>query len=103
MKKNQKGFTLIEMMIVLLVISVLLIVTVPNIAKHSTNINDKGCKAYVKMVQAQVQAYDIDKKAIPTITQLETEGYLNGGDTPCPDGTVITIGLDGVVYAGPVQ
>jgi competence protein ComGC len=30
MKNNQKGFTLIEMMIVLLIISVLLIITVPN-------------------------------------------------------------------------
>ena len=48
MMKNEKGFTLIEMMIVMLVISVLLIITIPNVAKHNSNINNKGCDAYVK-------------------------------------------------------
>ena len=32
MMKNEKGFTLVEMMIVMLVISVLLIVTIPNVS-----------------------------------------------------------------------
>lgn len=48
---NEKGFTLIEMMVVMLIISVILIITIPNIAKHNSNINTKGCEAYVKMVQ----------------------------------------------------
>ncbi|MDQ0975873.1 prepilin-type N-terminal cleavage/methylation domain-containing protein [Neobacillus niacini] len=50
MMKNEKGFTLVEMMIVMLVISVLLIVTIPNVAKHNTNINTKGCEAYVNIM-----------------------------------------------------
>ena len=32
---NQKGFTLIEMLIVLLIISVLILITVPNLTKHN--------------------------------------------------------------------
>ena len=60
MIKNQKGFTLIEMMIVLLVISVLLVITVPNVTKNNSSINEKGCDAFVKMVQGQVQAYELD-------------------------------------------
>jgi len=48
MIKNQKGFTLIEMMIVLLVISVLLVITVPNVTKNNSSINEKGCEAFVK-------------------------------------------------------
>lgn len=66
---NNRGFTLIEMMIVLLVISVLLIITIPNVTKHNSKINSKGCDAFVKMVQAQVQAYEIDKKALPSNIQ----------------------------------
>lgn len=31
--KNEKGFTLIEMMIVLLVISILVIITIPNVGE----------------------------------------------------------------------
>ncbi|MBT2685669.1 competence type IV pilus major pilin ComGC [Bacillus sp. ISL-37] len=94
--KNQKGFTLIEMMIVLLVISVLLIITVPNISSHSSNINKKGCEAYMKMVEAQVQAYKIDKKVTPTFAELHSGGYLKSADAACPDGTLIEI-VDGVV------
>ncbi|PLR99926.1 competence type IV pilus major pilin ComGC [Bacillus sp. T33-2] len=96
--KNENGFTLIEMMIVLLVISVLLIITVPNIAKHNTNINNKGCDAYVKMVQAQVQAFEIDKNRLPdSVDELKTEGYLKNGEAGCPNGTDITISTSGEV------
>lgn len=96
--KNQKGFTLIEMMVVLLIISVLLIITIPNIANHNASINDKGCKAYVKMVEAQVQAYQIEHRTSPTsIQDLVDEGYLKGDETACPDNTTITIGANGEV------
>jgi competence protein ComGC len=99
--KNQKGFTLIEMMIVLLVISVLLIVTVPNIAKHSSNINTKGCKAYIKLVEAQVQAYKIEKNKVPTLAELESGGYLKSDEGVCPDGTAIQISAEGEVVTTP--
>lgn len=96
--KNEKGFTLIEMMIVLLIISVLLIITIPNVAKHNANINKKGCQAYVKMVEAQVQAYHLDHQAFPANTQeLVDEGYLKSGETACPSSTNIVIGANGEV------
>lgn len=98
--KNQKGFTLVEMMIVMLVISVLLIVTIPNVAKHNTNINNKGCQAFVKMVQAQVQAYVMDKNKVPTMAELISAGYLNTGTTGCPNGTKeVSIDAEGTVTA----
>ncbi|RFU66781.1 prepilin-type N-terminal cleavage/methylation domain-containing protein [Peribacillus saganii] len=93
---NQKGFTLIEMLVVLLVISILLIITVPNITKHQSTIQDKGCSAFVKMVQAQVQAYQIDKDTLPTtVDQLKTDGYLK--ETACPNGDRIAISAEGEV------
>ena len=97
MIKNEKGFTLIEMMIVMLVISVLLIITIPNVAKHNSNINNKGCEAYVKMVQAQVQAYEMDKNKIPTIAELKSEGYLKEDAKGCPNGNTVAIDVDGNV------
>jgi competence protein ComGC len=98
--KNEKGFTLIEMMIVLMVISVLLIITVPNITQHNSTINTKGCEAYVKMVEGQVQAYNIDKKSLPSsVNDLVSGGYLKSGETTCPDGRQISISAIGVVTA----
>jgi competence protein ComGC len=96
--KNEKGFTLIEMMIVLLIISVLLIITIPNIGKYNANVNTKGCSAYVKMVEAQVQAYKMDNGTYPANTQtLVSEGYLRKNESACPDTTNIIIGANGEV------
>ncbi|MBL4951421.1 prepilin-type N-terminal cleavage/methylation domain-containing protein [Neobacillus sp. YIM B02564] len=94
--RNEKGFTLIEMMIVMLIISILLIITIPNVAKHNSNINKKGCEAYVKMVEAEVQAYQMDKHKIPSLQDLKSDGYLK--DTQgCPDGHEIVIDGEGNV------
>lgn len=96
LKKNEKGFTLIEMLVVLLVISVLLIITIPNITKHQSNIQSKGCEAFVKMAQAQVQAYEIDNNRLPAnVGELKDEGYLK--QTSCPNGDNINLDADGVV------
>lgn len=89
--KCQKGFTLIEMMVVLLIISVLILIAIPNVTKHSATIDEKGCEAYIKMVQGQVEAYRIDEKSIPTLVDLTTNGYLNEGETTCPNGKSIQI------------
>ena len=47
-KNEEDGFTLIEMLLVLLVISVLIILIIPNIAAQSRNVQDTGCDAQVK-------------------------------------------------------
>lgn len=94
--KNEKAFTMIEMMIVLLVISILILIALPNVTKNSKTIDDKGCDAYVKMVQGQVEAYKLDKKTLPTsIQQLSEDQYLPEG-AQCPDGRELTI-VDGKV------
>ncbi|MDP4085246.1 MAG: competence type IV pilus major pilin ComGC [Bacillota bacterium] len=96
--KEQNAFTLIEMMVVMLIISVLLIITIPNVTKHNSNINKKGCEAFVKMVQSQVQSYEIehDNQIPKGVDDLVSEGYLNF--TKCPDGkTGVQIADDGTV------
>ncbi|MDN4493314.1 competence type IV pilus major pilin ComGC [Ureibacillus aquaedulcis] len=99
-RMNEKGFTLIEMLIVLLIISVLILVTIPNVTKHFTTIDNKGCEAYLKMVQGQVEAYKIDHNALPTLGQLKTGGYLTDDEeTACPNGDLIEIESDGNVVA----
>ena len=95
--KNQRGFTLIEMMIVLLIISVLILIAIPNVTKHSKSIDEKGCLAYVAMVQGQVEAYKMDEeKDSYSISELVTEEYLPENPA-CPDGREISIDEDGKV------
>lgn len=87
---DSKGFTLVEMMIVLLIISILILITIPNVTKHSASIDDKGCKAFARMLEGQVEAYKMEFKKIPTLDELDQEGYLKGNKT-CPNGTELTI------------
>jgi competence protein ComGC len=85
-------------MIVLLIISVLLIITIPNITKHNANIDKKGCQAYLKMVEAQVQSYKMETGSYPASVQELIDGeYLKNDETACSSGTKIVIGAGGEV------
>ncbi|MFD1864086.1 competence type IV pilus major pilin ComGC [Planococcus chinensis] len=95
--KSQKGFTLIEMLIVMLIITVLIAIALPNVTKQTASVDDKGCKAFVHMVQGQVESFRMDKKSVPTVENLVTDGYLKANETSCPNGDQIAISVDGVV------
>lgn len=95
--KNEQGFTLIEMMIVLLIISVLILVAIPNVTKHSKSIDEKGCAAYVAMVQGQVEAFKMDEKNIPTDLEDLTDKEYLPENAQCPDGRQLTIDGEGKV------
>ncbi|MDN7245754.1 competence type IV pilus major pilin ComGC [Planococcus shenhongbingii] len=95
--KSQKGFTLIEMLIVMLIITVLIAIAIPNVTKQTSSVDEKGCKAFVHMVQGQVESYRMDEKSVPTIANLVTGGYLKANETTCPNGDTVEISVDGVV------
>lgn len=90
--KNDDGFTLIEMLLVLLVISVLIILIIPNIAAQSSNVQDTGCDAQVKMVQSQVEAYTLNEGSDPAnIGALVTGGYITTEQTTCANNVQIIV------------
>lgn len=91
MLKNNKGFTLIEMLIVLLIISVLIIIIVPNLGDQSKGVNETGCEALKAMVQAQVDAYYIEHKEYPTWNELKEKKYVKEEQETCPNGEVLSI------------
>ncbi|PFG13872.1 competence type IV pilus major pilin ComGC [Bacillus sp. es.036] len=95
--KQEKGFTLIEMMIVIMIISVLLLIAVPGLTKNNEVVEEKSCEATIKVAQTQVAAYKANKKEFPTtIADLVTDGYLDMDETTCPGGEALTI-TDGKV------
>lgn len=87
MYKNKKGFTLIEMLIVLMIISVLIILIVPTLSHSSKDINKKGCVALVTVVQSQVHLYELDKGKLPSNLQTLVDGkYIKEEQTKCSNG-----------------
>lgn len=98
MFKNQKGFTLIEMLIVLMIISVLIILIVPNLGKKAKEVNEKGCHALVSVVQAQADAYTLEIGNAPdSLAALVSDGYITEEQKTCPNGAALSIGTDGIV------
>lgn len=82
--KNEEAFTLVEMLIVLLVISVLMILIVPTLSSSSEDINDKGCSALVQVVQTQIELYYLEERHHPaSLDELVQKSYITENQTSC--------------------
>lgn len=98
LKHNEKGFTLVEMLVVLFIMAVLILVTIPNVSKHFQTIDDKGCEAYTKMVEGQVHTYKLNHSKYPnSLADLSTAGYLPVDGNKCPDGRLISLLANGEI------
>ena len=75
-KAKVKAFTLVEMLVVLLIISVLLLLFVPNLTKQKEAVNDKGKAAVVKVVESQAELYSLDKNEDASLSKFKTMGEL---------------------------
>ena len=74
----KKGFTLLEMTIVVLIISVLFLLTVPNIQKTLSVVNSKGCKAIEKVADAAILEYKLEYGEFPgSAGDLVSAGLLS--------------------------
>ena len=64
------------MLVVLLIISVLLLLFVPNLAKEKKNIQNTGQTAVVKVVEGQAELYQLDKQDSPNLGKLVSDGLI---------------------------
>ncbi len=89
---NKKGFTLLEMVIVMSAIVVLFLLTIPNITKTSDVIDEAGCDAQIKVVDAAILQYRLKHDKYPgDIEQLVAEGFLSKNQTTCNNNKPIRI------------
>ncbi|MGE6369136.1 hypothetical protein ACQKDB_08395 [Planococcus kocurii] len=54
-------------------ITVLIATAIPNVTKQSSAVDEKGCEAFVQMVQGQVKSYQLDLKVISTLPDFLDE------------------------------
>lgn len=87
-----KGFTLLEMVIVVTIIAILFLLSVPNIQKTLTIVDKKGCNALTKTVDSAILQYHLEYDENPGSTSdLINAGLLNEEQTHCDDGRTISI------------
>lgn len=76
LKMKKKAFTLVEMLVVLGIISVLLLLFVPNLSKQKDAVKEKGNEAIVKVVESQSELYELKYNKKPTVAELVDEQYI---------------------------
>ncbi|MDU5334451.1 competence type IV pilus major pilin ComGC [Enterococcus sp.] len=77
MKKKLSGFTLLEMLVVLFVISLLLLLFVPKIMSQKDSASKKSDAAIVKVVQTQIEVFELDYGRKPNEGELVSEKYVS--------------------------
>ncbi len=60
--KNKKGFTLIEIIVVVLLIAIVVAITIPSIINKLGNTKDKKYNTYVDLIKENLKMYAIDNK-----------------------------------------
>lgn len=95
----KKGFTLLEMIFVLSVISLIFMLTIPNIQKSLSILHNKGCDAQLKVIDAAILQYELEHQTVPySIDDLVSESYITENQSKCQDNRSIDI-IDGQSYA----
>ena len=86
-KKKDAGFTLIEIMIVVLIIAILLAIAIPNFLRARETSRAKSCQANMRQIETAKEQWAMDNKMgatdTPTAANLVTE-YMRGTEDTWP-------------------
>ena len=91
----KKGFTLLEMVVVVIIVSVLFLLTVPNVSRVIDSVDNRACSAMTKVVDSAIAQFKLDYGSMPnSISDLVHGGYLQPEQASCSNGTSLEI-VDG--------
>ncbi len=91
-KSLRKGFTLVEIMIVVLIIGILLAVAIPNFVKARNSGRSKSCISNLRQIDAGKEQYMLDNKTTTAPSGMTDIVPTYVKNTPtCPSGGTYSI------------
>lgn len=100
MLKSNKGFTLLEVLLVVALLGIILAITIPNIGKGSEKANTELCTSTRLVIQAAAEQYKAIERELSSLEDkeniveyLHTVGYLRH-KLECPKGGTYTYNGD---------
>ncbi len=86
---------MLEMIVVIMIVALIMLITIPNIQRVVTIVQTRGCESQVKLVDAAILQYMVEKDEIPgSIDDLVSEGLLEEKQRVCQNNKHIVI-VDG--------
>jgi len=86
--KNESGFTLVELMVVIVIIGILAAIAIPTMSKQTDKAKVKRAMAELKTMKTAIDAYRAEKGLYPTTSQINDvlkENGLNFGSASFKD------------------
>lgn len=93
-RRSQRGFTLIEIMIVVAIIGMLMMIAVPNVVKARKSSQANACMANMKNIDSTIELYKMEQRSNPAdLNALVSAGYFKQVPA-CPAGGTYTMPAD---------
>ncbi|MCK4519553.1 MAG: prepilin-type N-terminal cleavage/methylation domain-containing protein [Candidatus Omnitrophica bacterium] len=91
MPRRKKGFTLIEVLFVVIVIAVLAAIAIGRITTTTVTAKANACKANQAIMNTQIEQYNLNTGSYPAdnvafLSFLENTDYFPDGPPECPSG-----------------